>query len=109
MKYVVLQHSTKLPVIVCGMMTSHDELAAGYQAKGYKPTSAGFLRLAAGQFQVFGFSVSLQLTPNAGDEQLIRMMHEATLKTAPAVPSVLEPVSPSVSSFPHSTSANPHV
>jgi hypothetical protein len=87
MKYVVLKHPTKLPVIVCGLMVTHDELIAGYRARGYEPTSAGFLRLAPG-IETFGFSSRLNLTPDRGDAQLIAAMYEATLKAAPPLPPI---------------------
>lgn len=83
MKYVVLKHPTHLPVIVCGMMTTHEDLCAGYRMRGYTPTSAGFIRLTPGSFETFGFSTTLNLTPDRGDTQLIAAMHEATLKMAP--------------------------
>lgn len=85
MKYVVLKHADKLPVVVLGLLISHDQLAAPWLPLGYKPASAGFVRAAgADQFETFGYSSSLQLTPNTGDAEIIRALYLATLKTAPA-------------------------
>lgn len=87
MKYVILHHPTKLPVIVLGLLVEHSDLAAPYQATGYNPTSAGFVRiLGPGQFETFGWSSTLQLTPNRQDADVLAAMYAATLKTAPVVP-----------------------
>ena len=82
MKYVVLDHPTKMAVVVASLGLTHAELVAPYLAKGYTPTSAGFLSLA-GEIATAGYSASLKLTPSAHDAQLITALWRAQLVTAP--------------------------
>ncbi len=108
MKYVVLHHPDKLPVIALGLLVTHPELAAPYQARGYRATSAGFVRpLGDGRFETFGFSTGLQLTPHVNDARLIEAMYAATLKTAPACdPLSAEPCAVSLDSHPSALNSN---
>jgi hypothetical protein len=85
MKYVILQHPEKAPVVVLGMMVTHQDIAAPWLARGYRATSAGFVQsLPGGGFRTFGYSTSLQLTPDKYDDRLLTSMHDATVKTAPS-------------------------
>jgi hypothetical protein len=87
MKYVLLEHHQHMPVILAGCLVQHDELVAAYVTKGYTPKSAGFFRvLPSGKFETFGFSSSLNLSPNREDARLLELLHAATLKTAPEIP-----------------------
>lgn len=93
MKYVILQHPEKMPVVVLGMMVTHREIAEPWLVRGYRATSAGFVQVQpGGEFQTFGFSTSLQLTPDKFDDRMLARMHEATVKTAPRTDYAAQPI-----------------
>ncbi len=95
MKYVVLQHPDKMPLVVLGMMVTHRDLAEPWIARGYRPTSAGFVAvLPSGRFRTFGFSESLQLTPDRFDDRMLASMHDATVQTAPSTDYAAQPSKP---------------
>lgn len=83
MKYVVLQERTTLGLktVVFGVApVTHRQLAAGFAAT-HLPVSAGFCApAAAGRWQVFGASSSLDLKPAAGDDLLIQATTRATAR-----------------------------
>lgn len=84
MKYVILQHPQNIPVIAAGCGPSHLELAESYLAKGYKATSAGFMRcLPDGRFQAWGGSESLKLATHPDDARVLQAFHMATVRVAP--------------------------
>lgn len=92
MKYVILQHPEKMPVVVLGMMVTHREIAAPWLERGYRATSAGFVAaLPGGGFRTFGYSTSLQLTPDKFDDRMLASMHDATVKTAPSTDYAAQP------------------
>lgn len=97
MKYVVLHHPSRGPIVVAGLNLKHDELATPWLAQKFTAQSAGFFRLLERErFECFGWSDSLKLGPHADDARLLSAFYSASLRTAPAaIPSV-----PSVPSVP---------
>jgi hypothetical protein len=85
MKYVVLRERTTLglhTVVFCVAPITHADLAEAF-ASTHTPVSAGFCRAMPGNaWQTYGASISLDLSPAAGDALLITAAIRVTARSA---------------------------
>lgn len=86
MKYLMLEQagtSAPLPVLWMGH-TTHADMAAQFKAAGWRPTSAGFCSPVAATpgFYCFGRSSTLDMSPGAGDAEILGLMNVRTSKTS---------------------------
>lgn len=81
MKYVILNHPTLGMQIRTGLAPqTHEAMAATLVSLGYRPTSAGFMRINwLGEVETFGRSTSLNLKPSPSDAHLLSGFYAATL------------------------------
>jgi hypothetical protein len=85
MKYVIFMNAAGvIEVRLAPAPTTHQQMAAELEPRGFKPTSAGFARfLPEGRFETTGWSQSLGLTPHGDDARYLSAYYTATLSQIP--------------------------
>lgn len=83
MKYVMLRHldGTLFAVMALGLKARHSNMAAAWP--GLQVVGAGFVKFHEnGEAETYGFSQSLNRTPDANDARWLTIMYRAGLPTA---------------------------